>query len=97
LQEQTMQRVDLDNTSPAVQKFVRGLPADADGIELAFGDRVVWKLVSPRQLAESEKAALLAKGKKLLARARQRNQGIAPRTIEKEIRLATATVRGERR
>ena len=91
-----MKRLNLENAAPAVQQFIRTLPATSDGFELAFGDRVIWKLVPPAQLSESQKSALLAEGKELLRRTRERNEGVPARVIEKEIRDATAMVRGKR-
>ena len=91
-----MKRVNLDTAAPAVKKFISTLPVDPEGVELALGHRVLWKLVPPTQLSEAEKTAFLAEGKSLLRRTRQRNKGVSSRVIEREIRDATLTVRGRR-
>ena len=92
-----MKRVNLDSALSAVKKFVSTLKVDPEGVELAIADRVVCKVVPPRQLSEAEKAALLAEGKELLARARARIKGVPARVLDREIVEAVRTVRNARR
>lgn len=54
-----MTRLNLEKAAPAVQHFIRTLPKDPAGFELAFGNQVLWKLVRPGQLSEAEKASRL--------------------------------------
>jgi hypothetical protein len=89
--------VNLDAAAPAVKKLVSTLPMDPEGVELALADRVVCKVVPPRQLAEADKAALLAEGKELLRRARARNKGVPARVLDREITEAVRSVRKARR
>ena len=92
-----MKRVNLDKAAPAVKRFVRSLEVDAEGVELAIGDRVICKVVPPMQLSEAEKAALLKKGWELIRRAHERNKDVPARVIEREVREAVKTVRSKRR
>ena len=48
-----MKRVNLDTAALAVKKFISTLPVDPEGVELALGHRVLWKLVPPTQLSEA--------------------------------------------
>lgn len=88
-----MKRVNLDTLSPAVRKFVRSLPIDREGVELVLADCVICRVVPAIERSEADKAALLAEGKELLRRARERNKGVPARVIEREIRDAVRAVR----
>ena len=91
-----MKRVNLDTAAPSVRKFIQSLRVDSEGVDLTIEDYVVCRVVPPRQLSEAAKTALLAEGKELIRRARERNKGVPARVIEREIREAVRTVRNRR-
>jgi hypothetical protein len=88
-----MKRVQLDTEAPAVQQFIRSLARHPEGVELELGGSVLCKLIPALQFSEVEKAALLSEGRELVRRARERNQGVPARVIEREVRAAVAAVR----
>lgn len=91
-----MKRVSVDTAPSAVKKFLRSLAIDADGLEVTLEGDVVCRIIPPSQLSELEKAAQLAQVRGLLASARTHSRKIATPTIERSIRSALKTVRGNR-
>ncbi len=91
-----MRRVKVDKASPAVKKFIQSLSLDANGVEVELNGRLVCKIIRPSQLSDADKAARLADIGVLLQRSRARSKRVSPRTIERDIRSALATVRGKR-
>lgn len=92
-----MTRVILDRAPPAVKKFVQDLPIGPEGVELELAGKVIGKLIPAFQLSEAEKGRLIARGRALLRKARNRNKGVPARVIEREVRQAVAEVRGRKR
>jgi hypothetical protein len=88
-----MKRVNVDTASPAVKKFIRSLPLDANGVEVTLGGIVVCKIIPPRQLSDAEKAAQLDDVRQLLALARANSKRMPAPVIERKIRSALKTVR----
>lgn len=81
----------LDRESDLVKQFVRSLPVNSEGIELELDGRVICKVVPPLQT--TEKQALIERGRELVRRAQQRNQGVPARVVEREVREAVEEVR----
>jgi hypothetical protein len=57
---------------------------------------VVCKIIPPGQLSDAEKAAQLAEVRQLLGEARRHSKRLPATAIERRIRHALKTVRGER-
>jgi len=89
-----MKRVSVDTASPAVKKFIRSLPIDANGVEVTLGGNVVCRIIPPGQLSDAEKAAQLAEVGKLLGEARRNSKRLPATAVERRIRNALKTVRG---
>jgi len=89
-------RLNADRAAPAVQRFLRSLSVDANGIEIELGGEVLCKIVPPAQLTEAEKRARLVEVRDLLRRSRERSKKASPRVIERDIRAALAKARGNR-
>src|SRR5262245_6169111 len=92
-----MKRINVDNAAPAVKEFLRRLPLSANGVELELGGRIIGKLIPPSELSQGEKAALMARGKELVQRARQRNRGVSARALQREVDDAVNEVRRRQR
>ena len=92
-----MKRIKLDNAAPVVKQFVRGLPVGPNGVELELAGKVVGRVIPPTAIVETDRAALIARGRELVKRARARNRGVSARTLQREIRAAIADVRERRR
>lgn len=91
-----MKRVNMDTAEPAVKKFIRSLPVGANGVELTLDGQVVCKVIPPNQLSEAEKAAQLADLRDLLRQSREHSKKLPAAVVERNIRNALKTVRGER-
>lgn len=90
-------RVKLDTATSAVKDFLRGLPLIPNGVELELAGKVIGRFMPPEELSDPEKSALLARGRELVQRARQRNQGVPARILERDIRKAVTEVRRRQR
>jgi hypothetical protein len=91
-----MKRVNVDTASPAVKKFIRSLAIDANGVEVALGGNVVCKIIPPAQLTDAEKVAQLGVVRKLLGEARANSKRMPAAAVERNIRSALKTIRGDR-
>ena len=91
-----MKRIKLDKAAPAVQQFVRDLPVAPNGVELELAGKVIGRLIPPTGLAEPERAALIARGRELVERARAQSKGVPSRILEREVREAVDEVRRRR-
>jgi hypothetical protein len=67
------------------------------GCALPSARRHTHKFVPASQLSEAEKAELIARGRALVRKARERNKVVPARIIEREVRQAVAEVRGRQR
>jgi hypothetical protein len=92
-----MRRIKLDSAAPAVKKLLRHLPAQPHGVELELGGEVIGTLLPPPGLSEAEKAALRARGRALVQRARRLNKGVSARVLEREVDQAVREARTRRR
>lgn len=93
-----MKRIKLDGVAPAVKRFLRSLPLTKNnGVELELGGQVIGHLIPPMGLADTDKAAVIARGRELVQRARSRNRGVPARVLEQEVRQAIDKVRGRQR
>ena len=92
-----MKRIKLDKAALAIKQFVRELPVAPNGVELEIAGKVIGTLIPPTGFAESDRAALIARGRELVKRARARNTGVSARTLEREIREAIAEIRERQR
>lgn len=92
-----MKRLKLDQAAPSVKRFVRSLSVGSEDVEIELNGRVVCKIVSPLQLSEAEKKALVAERWALIHHAAKRSRGIPARVISREIDAAVAEVRRKRR
>jgi hypothetical protein len=88
-----MKRVALDAAAEAVRSFVQSLPMDPGGVALELQGRVLCTVIPPEGFSGLEKAELLRRGRELVRRSRNRNEGVPIRTIEREIRGAVDEVR----
>jgi hypothetical protein len=88
-----MKRVNVDNASPQVKKFIRSLAIDATGVELTLGGNVVCKIIPPGQLSDMEKAAQLNEVRQLLGEARANSKRKPPAQVESTIQSALKTIR----
>ena len=91
-----MTQISVDAASPAVKKFIRSLPIHANGVEVTLGGNVVCKIIPPGQLSDDEKSAQLADVRQLLGAARRNSRRVPGTEIERRIRGALKTVRGDR-
>lgn len=85
-------RVDLAKEKP-LHDFIKRQGRIREPIELMLDDNIVAKIVSPTELSGQEAAALLARGRELVRRARERNKGVPAKVIEREVRQAVNEVR----
>lgn len=92
-----MKRIKLDTAARAVKEFVRGLPVDANGVELELEGHVLCKIIPPSQLSEAQREAVVKKGWQLIEQARERNKGVPAATIAREVRQAVKEVRRRRK
>lgn len=91
-----MTQISVDAAPPAVKKFIRSLPIHTNGVEVMLGGNVVCKIIPPGQLSDAEKSAQLADVRQLLGESRRNSQRVPAPEIERRIRGALNTVRGER-
>jgi hypothetical protein len=91
-----MKRLNLDHDERSLKEFVRALPLQHEGIELELDGRIVCKIVPPLQCSEAEKKALVEERWQRIRQAQERNKGVPPRIIEREIREAVEAVRCKR-
>ncbi|MCI0680556.1 MAG: hypothetical protein L0Y71_00510 [Gemmataceae bacterium] len=92
-----MKRVNLDRAAPAIKQFLRSLPLTKNGVELELGGKVIAHLIPTSALDEAGKAAVIARGRELVKRARDRNKGVPGRMVEREVRQAIDRVRARQR
>ena len=83
--------ISLDRENDLVKQFVRSLPIEADGVALELDGRVVCKVVPA--FSETDTQRLIARGRELVRRARERNRGVPARVIECEVQEAVKEVR----
>jgi hypothetical protein len=88
-----VKQIDLDRVDERVKQFVRKLPVQPDGVELRLNGQIVCKVIGPQQLTEAERDAVIERGRNLVRRARQRNQGVPAKVLEREVRQAVDEVR----
>jgi hypothetical protein len=91
-----MKRVSVDTAAPAVKKFIRSLVIDANGVDVTLGGTVLCRIVRPGQLSEAQKAARLARVRKLLGEARANSKRLPASVVERRLRSALKTVREAR-
>jgi hypothetical protein len=87
------QRINVDTVQKPVREFLRGLGTIREPVELVLQGTVVAKLIAPTELSDAETAALIARGRELVRRARGRNAGVPAQVIEREVRQAVDEVR----
>ena len=90
-----MKRMVLDTADVAVKEFVRSLPAAAEALELELSGRVVGVFFPPAARSVTNQAAILERGRELVARARERNTGVPDEEIEREVDSAVNEVRAQ--
>jgi len=88
-----MKRLVLDSATAAVKKFIRSLPIEGDGVQLELEGQVVCTVMPPSALTDAEKTVLIERGRELVRRSRQRNEGVPAGTIEQEVHQAVDQVR----
>lgn len=88
-----MHRVNLDQASEAVKKFVRSLPIDSEGVELTLNGQVLCRVLEPRRIMAAEVNRMLQRGWELVERTQSRNRHVPNRVIEREVRAAVTEVR----
>lgn len=86
-----MKHVKLDGEDERVKQFIRNLAIDSEGVELELEGRAICQVLPPLETAE--KAAILERGRELVRRARQRNQGVPSRVLDREVRDTVKEVR----
>ncbi len=91
-----MQRIQIDRAAPAVKKFLRSLPLTPNGVQLELAGQVIGQFLPPSEFSAVEKAAVIARGRELVKRARQRNKGVPARVLEREVHEAVKEVRQRR-
>jgi hypothetical protein len=87
-----MKRIRLEKTPRDVQQFVRNLVGRPQVIEFEENGQVLLRLLAAPQLTAEEKVALLRQGRRLVARARERNRNVSARRLDKEARKAVQAV-----
>jgi hypothetical protein len=88
-----MKRVNLDTAPDDVRAFVQNLPPESDGVELALHGQVIWKLIRPGELSDSEKQALLARGREIARQVRDRVKKIPQSVLKRKVQDAVDEVR----
>jgi hypothetical protein len=86
-----MTHISLDRENELVKQFIRSLPIESEGVALELEGRVICKVMPP--VAGNEKLALIDRGRELVRRARERNQGVPARELEREVKKAVDEVR----
>jgi hypothetical protein len=92
-----MKQIKLDRQDERVKEFIRALPIEPDGVELELNGKVICKVVGARHLADAERETILERGRELVKRARQRNQVVPAKVLEREVQEAVDEVRGRKR
>jgi hypothetical protein len=92
-----MVRISVDETAPAVRKFLGRLPFQGAGIELELDGKVICRIFPASPASEEDKTALAQRGLEIARKARDRNKGVPARVIDKEIDDAVAQVRKRRK
>lgn len=90
-----MKRISLDRSEPAVKEFIRKLALSSDGVELELEGKVVCTVTPP--FLTAERSALVARGRELVRRARERNRGVPSSVLQREVEEAVAEVRRQKR
>ena len=88
-----MKRLNLNEVPDDVQRSFRSLPTNAEGLELKLDGIIICEVFPPRTSFESERATLIARGRNLAKRSRDRNARVPTRVIEREIQQAIDEVR----
>jgi hypothetical protein len=93
-----MKRMRLDSAAPAVKRFVQALAIAPEGVELELAGQVIARLFPPGRppLSDAEKAVVIARGRELVRRARERNKGVPAAVVAREVRRAVNAVRRRR-
>jgi len=93
-----MERLKLEQNPPAVREFVRTLARKAGVVEIEENGRLLVRiLAAPPNLVVEREQTLLEEGRKLVGRARRRNERVPARKLEKEVQIAVDTVRARGR
>ena len=92
-----MKRMVLDTEDVAVKEFIQSLPSADEALELELSGRVVGVFFPPTGRSVTSQAALLERGRELVARARERNAGAPGEEIEREVDAAVNEVRAQAR
>ena len=83
-----MKRMVLDTEDVAVKEFIQSLPSADEALELELSGRVVGVFLPSAGRSVMNQAALLARGRELVARARERNAGAPDLEIDREVDAA---------
>jgi hypothetical protein len=92
-----MKHLNIDQEDERVKQFVRTLPLEPDGVDLALEGRVICTVVKPAQFTALEKQALIERGRELVRRARHGNKDVPVKVIEREVQQAVDEVRHRKR
>lgn len=92
-----MHQIDLEDVPPAVHEFFASLPIGEETIEFLSRGQIVGTFPASGQLTEAERDALLSDGWELLRRTQQRNRGVPPDVIAREVNEAVEQVRSRKR
>ncbi len=88
-----MKRVKLDDAAPEVKRFVQTLRVRGEGLELELNGQIVCKVVSPQQLSDAERKALVDERWRLIRSAQKRTARVPASVIARKIGEAVETVR----
>ena len=83
-----MKRMVLDTADDAVKEFIQSLPSADEALELELSGRVVGVFFPPAGRFVANPAAILERGRELVARARERNAGAPDVEIDREVDAA---------
>jgi hypothetical protein len=89
-----MKHIAIEEQDERVQQFLQALSNEAGGAMLVRAGQPLLRVLPAGMLSEAERDAVIARGRELVRRARERNRGMQAKEIQRKVRLAVDEVRG---
>ncbi len=92
-----MKHIAIEEQDERVQHFLQALSREAGGAMLVRAGQPLLRVLPAGALSESERDAVIARGRELVRRARERNRDIPAKEITRKVQLAIDEVRRRER
>ena len=82
-----MKHISIEEQDERVQQFLQALSKEAGGALLVRAGQPLLRVLPAGTLSEAETDAVVARGRELVHRARERNRGVPAREIQRKVQF----------